>query len=184
MIWRLVDFAADKQNGPLKVYKLQLQRTTSGQLDHEQTWKECLAVVKENLPFAIGYNLVDTFDIKKSTIELFSNMKDELTTLVANATWIDDSIRDMFQYKLKTLTPLIAYPRDGFSELEISAFYNEASIQTERYLQSLFELRIIDADNKLRQYFATSANVKDWKKYLPPTSLKAFYSVFDNTLRK
>lgn len=184
MIWRLVDFAADKQSGPLKAYKFQLQHATSGQLDREQIWKECINVVKEHLPFAIGYKLakVDSFGIKNSSLELFSNIKDEFTALVSKAKWIDDSVREKLQHKLKTLTPLIAYPSDGFGDAQISAFYSKVSIDSKRYLQSLFELRIIDADNKF--VAATREDVDNWKKYLPPTSLNAIYSASDNTLRK
>jgi predicted metalloendopeptidase len=188
VIWRLVDFAADKQGGPLKAYKFQLQRATSGQLDREQIWKECINVVKEHLPFAIGYKLakVDSFGVKNSSIEIFNNIKDELTALISKATWIDDSVRAKLQHKLKTLTPLIAYPKDNFSEAQISAFYSETSIDSKRYLQSLFELRIIDADYKFRQTYAakTHDEVDSWKNYLPPTSLNAVYLASDNTLRK
>jgi predicted metalloendopeptidase len=186
VIWRLVDFAANKQGGPLKAFKFQFQRTTSGQLDREQIWKECIAVVKEHLPFAIGYELakVDSFGIKNSSVEMFNNIKDELTALVSNATWIDETVREKLLHKLKTLTPLIAYPRNGFSESEISAFYSDTSINATRYLQSLFELRIIDADNKFRQTYTAHNDIDDWKRYLPPTEFIAVYSASDNTFRK
>lgn len=117
---------------------------------------------------------------------IFNNIKDGFTALIEQAKWIDDSIREKLLNKLKTLTPLIAYPGDGFSETEISAFYSELSIDTNQYLRTLFALRIIDADNKFRRTYATAASsdIDNWRKYLPPTSLIAVYSNSDNTLSK
>jgi predicted metalloendopeptidase len=193
IIWRIVDYAADKFKSPLKIYKFQLNSAINGgQLDREQVWKECIGVVKAELPYAIGYNFIanDNFGLKNSSLELFNKIKDEFTTLIKQAKWIDDSIRGMLLNKLRALSPLIAYPSDGFSETEISAFYSEITIDTDQYLRTLFALRIIDADNNFRQTKpdATSSlhhsNIDNWRKYLPPTSLVAFYSASDNTLRK
>lgn len=191
IIWRVIDYAANQIESPLKIYKFQFQSATLGQLDREQIWKECINVVERELPYAIGYNFIknDSFKLKNSSLMMFNIIKDEFTALIEQAKWIDDSIRAKLLNKLRALTPLIAYPNDGFSETEISAFYSEISIDTDQYLQylrTLFALRIIDADNKLRETYAaaSSDDIDNWRKYLSPTSLNAVYSDSDNTLRK
>lgn len=190
VIWRLIDYAADKFQSPLKIFKFEFNKSISGQLDREQIWKQCINIVKHELPYAIGYKFInnDTFALKQASLEIFYNTKSIFATLIKQTKWIDKLILDEILSKLNTLLPLIAYPSDGFNAKEISAFYSEISFT--EYLHTLFALRIIDADNIFNQNYATTSSdaatrdgVDNWKKYAPPTSLSALYSASDVTLR-
>lgn len=189
MIWRLVDYAGSQIAGPIQIYKFQLKRTFDGRLDMKQQWKECINVVKNELPFAIGVYITRDLPTNfTSTVnDIFNNVKDEFTQLIAPTSWIDEAVRHNLQNKLETLKPLISHPTADFIQSEIIEFYNEIKIDPNQYIHTLLQLRVIDADNKFKQTYATTATVNDvdnWKKYLPPSSLTAFYSESDNTLRK
>jgi predicted metalloendopeptidase len=179
--------------GPVKIYKFQLERATNGRLDMEQTWKECINVVENELPYAIGFKLSNDeniFRTRNLTMNLHENIRNEFINLIANESWIDNIIRGKLLNKLHSLTPLIAQPKtDGFDDAKIMKFYDEIKINRSEYIETLLRLRIIDADNKFSQTCATSEmkivnDIDNWRKYLPPTSHRAaVYSQIDNTLR-
>jgi neprilysin len=188
VILRVVDFVASQSTAALSDIYIQFQRLIDGRQDREQKWKECVDVLTKNLPFAVGSIYVKKYfhsDTKASIMEMFENIKAEFMAMIKQAEWIDESTREKLLKRLESLTPLIAYPYvDGFDEQAINEFYDDIKIDKNSYLRTLFQLRVIDADNKFRQTFTSTARENNWMKYLPPTSISAFYSESDNTIRK
>jgi predicted metalloendopeptidase len=185
----VVEFAAAQSEGKMSDIHITFQRIIDGRQDYEQRWKECIDVLSRNLPFAIGAAYVKRFmkaEAKTSTMEMFNNIKEEFNEQIANAAWIDESSRVKLLSKLKSLIPLIAYPDAGFDEQAINEFYDSIKLDKSQYLRTLFQLRVIDADNKFRQTYTSTSleSQNDWKKYSPPTAVTAFYSQSDNTIRK
>lgn len=117
---------------------------------------------------------------------MFSNIKAEFTKVTSDAEWIDESTRERLLNRLKSLVPLIAYPDGGFDESAINEFYDGIKIDKNRYFRTLFQLRVIDADNKFRQTYTSTSleSLNNWSKYLPPTTVSASYLESDNTIRK
>lgn len=157
--------------------------------DQDQRWKKCIEVLTENLPFAIGNAYVNSFfsaEAKALVMEMFSSIKQQFTALITQAEWIDESSRNKLLSKLKSLVPLMAYPDHGFDERSINELYDEVKLDKSQYLRTLFQLRVVDADNKFRQTYTSTAleSSNSWKKFLPPTSVAALYSQSDNTIRK
>jgi predicted metalloendopeptidase len=186
VVLRVVDFvAAQSRSSELGAIYVRFQKEIDGRQDREQGWKVCVDVLSRNLPFAIGAIYIENYfkaDAKASIEEMYSNIKGEFTTLITNAEWIDESTRDKLLNKLQTLVPLIAFPGVGFDEQAIKSFYDEIKIDKDQYLRTLFQLRVIDADNKFRQSYTSTSN--EWQNYLAPTSIAAHYSASDNTIRK
>lgn len=186
---RVVDFAAAQSISELSEIHIRFQRLIDGRQDYEQKWKECVDVLSENLPFAVGKVYIDNFftaETKANAEDIFSNVKDEFAKLIVEADWIDKDTKSQLLNTLKALVLLIAYPDSGFSETAISELYEGVTFEKRQYLRALFQLRIIDADNKFRQTYTSTAleSSNAWKKYLPPTSATALYSQSDNTIRK
>lgn len=166
--------------------KIRLQGLVDGRQDREQKWKECVDVLSTNLPFAIGAAYIEKFfkaDTKASIAVMLNNIKAQFATAITEADWIDEGSRGRLLHKLESLVPLIAYPDDGFDEHAIQKLYDNVKIDKNRYLTTLFRLRVIDADDKFRQTYTSTAS-ESWNKYLPPTTVTASYSASDNTLRK
>lgn len=189
MILRVVDYVASQSTSDIGDIYITFQRSIDGRLDREQRWRECVDVLSNSLPFAIGAAYVDKYlkaDTKASVLEMLNNIKAEFTAMLSDAKWIDESTREKLLNKLKSLVPLIADPDDGFNQSAINQFYESVKIDKSKYLRTLFQLRIIDADNKFRQTYTSTAleSSNNWLKYLPPTSVAAFYSTSDNTIRK
>lgn len=187
-ILRVVDFVAAQSKSELGAIYVRFQRQVDGRQDREQGWKECVAMLGSNLPFAIGSIYVENHfkaDVKASIKEMYKNIKDEFATLITDAEWVDESTRKKLLIKLDSVVPLIAYPDEGFNEQAIKDFYDDIKVDKDQYLRTLFQLRVIDADNKFRQPYTSTSPDKsnEWQKYLPPTSIAAHYSASDNTIR-
>jgi putative endopeptidase len=186
----VVDFVVAQSSSELGAIYLRFQRQINGRQDSEQGWRQCVDVLSQNLPFAIGAIYVEKYfkaDARASIEEMYKSIKGEFAILIANASeWIDESTRDKLLNKLQSLVPLIAYPDDGFDEHAIKEFYDGIKIDKDHYLRTLFQLRVIDADSKFRQsYTLTSSDMSnEWQKYLSPTSIASHYSASDNTIRK
>lgn len=189
VILRVVDFIVSQSITDLSDIYLRFQKLIDGREDREQRWKECVDTLSKNLPFAIGLIYIESnfkVGMKASVVELFDNIKEEFSLLITDAEWIDDGTREKLLLKLKSLIPLIAHPDEGFNEVAINEFYDGIKADKSKYFRTLFQLRVIDADDKFRQTH-TSTTLKssnDWRKYLPPTSVTALYSESDNTIRK
>lgn len=185
----MVDFAASQSIAELSDVYIRFQRLIDGRQDFEQGWKLCIDVLSKHLPFAIGAAYIKSHvkaESKASTVELFNNIKDEFIGQIARAEWIDERTRAKLSSQLKSLVPLIAYPDAGFNEHAINEFYDGIKPDKSQYLRTLFQLRVIDADNKFRQTYTSTAleSSSEWKKYAPPTAVTASYSQSDNTIRK
>lgn len=146
-------------------------------------------MLSSNVPFAIGSLYAQKYfkaSTKATVVEMFNGIKGEFVTLLKQAEWIDESTREKLLLKLKSLVPLLAMPDGGFDERSINEFYDDIKLDKSQYLRTLFQLRVIDADNKFRQTYTSTAlgSSSEWKKYLPPTSIAAVYSQSDNTIRK
>lgn len=190
LIWRLVDYAGSQVIGSVKYSKFQLEHTINGKQDMEQSWKECINVIKSELAYVTGWHFTkdDPFKLKRSAIEILDSIKYEFSLLINNSRWFDDAVRVELNKKIEHLSEFIAYPDvTGFNESEIINFYDEIDVVENQYYRSLLQLRIIDADNKFKETFASKDsddNADCWKKYLPPTLISAVYSPFENSLRK
>jgi predicted metalloendopeptidase len=188
LIWRLLDFAGSQVAGPIKFFKFQRDRAIDGRMDMEQQWKRCIEVVQNELPLASGLLITRNLpaNFKRNANEIYEGVKGTFSKLIANAAWLDEAVRTRLQSKLQSLVPLISHPTSGFNQSEIVEFYGEAEINSQHYIATLFQLRIIDADDKFKQTYAAATvnDVDNCRKYLPPSSLAAFYSKSDNTLRK
>lgn len=189
VILRVIDFAVSQSITDLSDIYIHFQKLIDGREDREQTWRGCVDVLSKNLPFAIGSIYVEEYfkaSTKDSVVEMFNNIKDEFVVLITEAKWVDESTREKLLHKLKSIVPLIAVPDDGFNERAINEFYDSIKLDKSQYLRTLFQLRVIDADNKFRQTYTSTAleSSNDWRKFPPPTSVTAFYSESDNTIRK
>lgn len=185
---RVVDSVVSQITELSGIY-IHFQKLIDGREDREQNWKECVDTLSKNLPFAIGSIYVEHYfkkEMKATVVEMFNNFKEEFTSMITDAEWIDDGTRKNLLYKLKSVIPLIAFPDGGFNEVAISEFYDGIKVDKSQYLRTLFQLRVIDADNKFRQTYPSTAHESsnEWRKYLPPTSVTALYSELDNTIRK
>lgn len=186
----MVDFVAMHSRSELGSIYIRFQRDVDGRQDREQGWKECVDILNKNVPFAIGSIYIKrhfNVSVKASIEKMYENIKEEFTTLITNAEWVDESTRDKLLEKLQSLVAMIAFPGDeGFDDEVIKNFYDEIKIDRDRYFRTLFQLRVIDADSKFRQTFMSTVHIKvnEWQKYLPPTSIAALYSSSDNTIRK
>ena len=182
----MVDFVAAQSRSELGAIYVRFQRQIDGRQDREQGWKECVQILTSNIPFAVGAAYVENHfkaDAKAAIEEMYQNIKGEFTATITEAEWIDENTRDKLLNKLQSLVPLIAYPGDGFDENAIKEFYG-IKVDRDRYLRTLFQLRIIAADDKFLQTYTSTSADKMWKKYLPPTSIAALYSASDNTISK
>lgn len=189
VILRVVGFVVSQSISGLGDIYIDFQSLIDGREDRDQRWKECVEVVSKNLPYAIGVNYVHQYfdsDVKNIATEMFNNIKAMFVSLITEAEWIDSNTREKLLDTLKSLIPLIAYPGDGFNESVISEFYDGVKFNKSEYLRTLFQLRVIDADNKFRQTYTSTTieHSNNWKKYLPPTTIAALYSESDNTIRK
>lgn len=185
----MIDFAVSQSISNLNDIYIRFQTLIDGREDRDQAWKGCVDVLSENLPFAVGFVYVQKYfkaNMKASVVEMFNNIKDQFYEVIREAEWIDESTREKLLYKLKSIVPLIAFPDEGFNERAINEFYDGVISDKNQYLRTLFQLRVIDADNKFRQTYTSTAleTSNDWRKYLPPTSVTALYSVSDNSIRK
>lgn len=182
-----------QSTGKLYEFYIRFRSDIDGRLDRDQSWKECISVVTQNLPFAIGAVYINenfNANTKASVVEMFNYIKLEFINLINESKWIDSNIREKLLTKLNTLRALIAYPPDGFQDLAIARFYDDIDIDENQYLKSLFRLRTIDADSKFKQSrkltaaTTTAIELSEWQKYLPPTTATALYSPSDNTISK
>lgn len=189
VVLRVVDFVAAQSTADLGNIYIQFRGLIDGRQDREQRWKDCVDVLSSNLPFAIGAAYVEKYfkaNTKASVAKMLNNIKEEFVAVIVEAEWIDERVREKLLHKLSSLVPLIAHPEGGFDEQAINEFYDGVKVDNNQYLRNLFRLRVIDADSKFRQTFKSTAleNSNNWNKYLPPTTVNAFYSQADNTIRK
>lgn len=181
----MADYVVAQSISELSDIRLGFQRLIDGRQDHEQRWKRCIQVLSKHLPFAIGTAYIEHFvdeEAKTATVQMFQDIKEEFVELITAAEWIDESTRGKLLSKLKSLGALIAYPGRGFDEHDINVLYEDIKPDKGRYLTSLFQLRAIVADNKLRQLHSNRSE-EEWRRFPTPTDVTADYSQSDNTIR-
>jgi predicted metalloendopeptidase len=184
VVAKVVDFVAAQSRSELGAIYERFQKQISGRRAREQRWRECIDVLTQNLPFAIGAAFVENHfqaESKAAFEEMYRNIKDEFTATISEAEWIDENTRDKLLNKLQSIVPLIAHPDRGFDKQAVKDFYDDKKIDKDQYLRTLFQLRIIDADDKFRQTYSTSEQ-EQWRKYLAPTSIASDYSASKNTI--
>lgn len=188
VVIKMVDFIASQSRSELGAIYDRFQKQIRGRRDREQRWRECIDVLTENLPFAIGAAFVErNFDpeMKASFEEMYRNIKSEFASAISQAEWIDENTRDKLLSKVQSLVPLVAYPDRGFDEQAIKDFYDSIKIDKDQYFRTLFQLRIIAADDKFRQTYTSTTNKPgQWRKYLPPTTIASDYTASDNMISK
>lgn len=187
IMWRLIDFTVPYSSRDLKQRYLIFQKDIDGRLDRDQTWKSCVDVVTENLPYAIGAIYVKDYfkhEVKQEVLKMFNNIKAEFSNVLKESLWMNEKMISKLNDKLNSLTPLIGFPEEYYDEQKITDFYKGVIIDDNQYLETLLLLRVLIADAKFQDSYKTTSNESEWRKYPSPTTVSAFYSVSDNTIRK
>lgn len=187
IMWRLIEFTVPFSSSQLKQRYLKFQKEIDGRLDRDQSWKRCVDIVTENLPYAVGVIYVENYfkhQEKQEVLKMYYNIKDEFSNVLKESLWMDDKMKTKLNDKLNSLTPLIGFPGEYFDEQKISEFYEGVKIDENEYLETLLHLRVIVADAKIQYSYEASGNKNDWRKYPTATTVTAFYSESNNTIRK
>lgn len=187
VIWRLIDFSVPYSSRQLKQRYLKFQKEIDGRLDRDQIWKSCVDVVTENLPYAVGSIYVKDYfkhQEKQEVLKMYKNIKDEFSNVLKESLWMDDKMKSKLNDKLNSLTPLIGFPGEHYDEQKIAEFYKSVAIDENQYLETLLHLRVLIADEKFQDSYKPSSNESEWRKYPSATTVTAFYTESDNTIRK
>lgn len=185
-MWRLIDFTVPYSSSQLKQRYLMFQKEIDGRLDRDQSWKSCVDVVTENLPYAVGAIYVENYfkhSVKQEVLKMFNNIKVEFSNVLKESLWMDDKMKSKMNEKLNSLIPLIGFPGEFYDEQKITDFYKGVQIDGNLYLETLLNLRVLIADAKFQDSYKSTTNESEWRKYATPTTVTAFYSESDNTIR-
>lgn len=187
IIWRLIDFTVPYSSLELKHRYLAFQKDIDGRLDRDQTWKSCVDVVTEHIPYAIGAVYVEDYlkrQVKQEVVKMFNNIKVEFSNVLKESLWMNEKMISKLNDKLNSLTPLIGFPGEHYDDQKVTDFYKDVKIDDNQYLETLLHLRLLIADAKFQDLYKTTTNESEWRKYPAPTTVTAFYSESDNTIRK
>ncbi|CAO1415218.1 unnamed protein product [Diamesa serratosioi] len=185
IMWRLIEFTVPFSSSQLKERYLKFQNEIDGRLDRDQSWKSCVDIVTDNLPYAVGAIYVKDYfkhQEKQEVLKMYNNIKDEFLNVLKESLWMEDEMKEKMIDKLKSLTPLIGFPGENYDEQKISEFYKSVKIDDNQYLETLLHLRVLIADGKFQDLYKASTNENDWRKYPTATTVTAFYSESDNTI--
>lgn len=138
------------------------------------------------MPIATGAIYIRKYfdrESKKAIDQLTHSIHMELINILQRAPWMDETTRAAAIAKANAMHFHIAYPDELVDDKKLHDYYNGLELQADSLLHNLLKIRQFNNRlivNELRK----SINKTDWQTHSMITSVNAFYSHTENSIRE
>lgn len=122
-------------------------------------------------------------DARFRVIEMVDDIKSTFISMIHDVPWMDEATKRKAIEKAQALTAHIGYPDELVNDTKIEEYYNGLDIRSDEYLMNALRMNRFKVDYALRQLRKPN-NKTDWVKHASPAVNNAFYSSFENSIRK
>lgn len=186
MMWRISEFSSYFLTDELKKRKHQYSIVVQGIKLQEPRWRECISVVNNYLPFAVGSLYVRKHlpkESKTQVSDMVTTIKAEFKKILETVTWLDEKTRTLALKKLKKMDSRVGYPDELLNDEKMIAFYESAEFEeSDDYLESILKLTKF-VTNRTYNRLRVPQNKTNWFVYANPADVNAHYSKSLNDIR-
>lgn len=122
-------------------------------------------------------------DSRLRVIEMVEDMRASFIQMIHDVPWMDETTKRKAIGKAQALSAHIGYPDELVNDTKIEEYYAGLELTPDEYLMNALRLNRFKVDYALRQLRKPN-NKTDWVKHATPAVNNAFYSAFENSIRK
>lgn len=167
-----------------KDLEFDFNKESTGKLEEEPRWKECLGFVSKMFPTAKGALYVRKYfnnnskDIVKNMMDIIKSKYEVMLRLVK---WMDEPTRLAALKKVKNMITNIAYPNELLDDKKLLDYYGPMKIDEDKFFESIFNIAFTTRQRgmkKLREPYVKS----DWRNWFGAAVIDAFYDLTKNVI--
>ncbi|CAG2104715.1 unnamed protein product [Medioppia subpectinata] len=139
--WRTVRSLGTHTSKAFRDIEFAFNKVVTGVEEPKALWEECVDLVNNRLPFAVGRVYVDnnfSEEAKQDMNSLIDLLNKAFEQLLDDNEWMQKETKDKAREKLKDMLRAIAYPEFIKSDNELTDYYNGLTINPEKsFLDSI-----------------------------------------------
>lgn len=186
MMWRATSSVSSFLDDKVRNRVLGFLKIQSGTQEYEPRWKECVGMTAKYLPVATGALYVRKYfseGAKDAATEMVKTISSEFKGILEDVSWMDENTKASALEKLRKIENHIGYPSELMDDQKLIEFHENAQVIEDDYLRSALNLnyfRLTSESKKLRE----AVNKTDWETHSDVAIANAYYSWFQNSIRK
>lgn len=185
--WRQASGSVSYLSEEFRQRQFQYNQATTGRVNRDPRWLECVNLALNNYPHAFGSLYVQKHfneDAKAMALDMVNNIKNEFKEMLKDITWMDSVTKDGANKKADTISEQIGYADELIDNAKLLEYYNSfpATITETTYYQSVFNLNIastLRSNRRLRE----PIDKNEWTSFVTPAIVNAFYSSLENSIK-
>ena len=185
LMWRVAISSVDYLSDSLKNLQHEFNKVLTGTEARVPSWKECVDVVLDNYPHALGALYVQKHfsgESKAMMLEMFDNIKNEFRENLKTIEWMDQETKESTLIKLEVMKAEIGFADEILDEEKLQEFYtNFPDVNEDQYFETIHSLKAASADVSFKRLNEPIIE-KEWFDKLPPAIVNAFYSSIENSI--
>lgn len=186
LMWRLTDSVSDYLSDDFRKMELKFSTVVTGKKEYPPRWKECMSMISQKMPIAIGSLYIRTYfkpTAKITASRMVDGIRREFKALLNQNTWMDQMTKQSALNKLSAIDYYIGYPDEFYDDEKVNDFYDRVKVNPDRYLQSVLDINLFSVDDDYEE-LRNPINKTDWTEHASATTVNAFYSFEENSIGK
>lgn len=159
-------------------------KASTGKLEEEPRWKECMGYVSKTFPTAKGALYVRKY-FDNNSKDIVKNMmtiiKDKYEVMLRLVKWMDEPTRLAALKKVKNMITNIAYPNELMDDSKLLELYGPMEIDEDKFFESIIKIHFTTKQRgmkKLREAYIKT----DWRNWFGAAVVDAFYDLTKNVI--
>lgn len=184
LMWRVVMESADYLSVIVRNRQQEFNQQTTGAEVRVAKWQECIDVVLQFFPHALGSLYVQKHfneNAKTTALEMVNYIKKEFEENLKSNNWMDEETRKNAVEKLKAMKDEIGFADEILDDSKLTELYaRNPALNENQYFKAIRDLKSTAFDSAFKRL--KDPNVKEWFDQLPPAIVMAYYSPPDNAI--
>lgn len=185
VMWRVAMSSADFLSNPLRNLQHEFHKVLTGKDARDARWQECVAIVLEHYPHALGALYVREHfkeESKAMVLEMVSHIKHEFAENLKTLDWMDEETREIAMAKLDAMKAEIGFAEEIMDDGKLEEYYvNFPGVDENQYFETVHNLKAASADRTFARLNEPIVE-KKWFDQLPPAIVMAYYSALENSI--
>lgn len=184
--WRQAVTSVSYLPSTFRVRQLEYERLTSGRVEANPRWLECVETTLAYYPIAFGalyvrkhFNQV----AKDMAQEMVNNIQEEFKIMLSEITWMDDDTMAGANEKADTIRSEIGFADELLDDQILIDYYAAvpANVNENEYFESIRSLNEASALRTNVRLFE-AINKTEWSSHVAPAIVNAYYSSVGNRI--
>lgn len=190
MIWRSLLLSSTFLNNEVRMRKnkfLISQRSQNEMLDtYSPLWKECVSYTASTLTISISALYIRRYfneDSRHRVVEMVDDVKATYIEMIKDNSWMDEITKKNALEKARALATHIAYPDELMDDGKVEEYYAGLDLRSDEHFMNALKINQFKIDHAFQQLRKPN-NKTDWTKHASSAVINAFYSLYENSIRK